>query len=131
MSMRDEKEFFLLCEEENELQRSILLTLLHENGIPAFARDNGAGGYIRILTGGSVFGSKIFVPHSCREQAEDLLASISSAGVSDEELNAAAEQAADPEREDAPEMNGVSRLLPFFLIGFGILAVVGLLLLLK
>lgn len=103
MSMRDEKEFYLLCEEEDELQRSILMALLRENNIPAFSRDNGAGSYLRILTGSSVFGSKIFVPHSCREQAEDLLASISSAGISEEELNAAAEQAGRFGQEDAPD----------------------------
>lgn len=133
---RDTEQFVLLCEPENDRQRDLLLGMLKAENIPAFSRDNGAGAYVRIVTGGSVFGSKVFVPISCQAQAHRLWASVERKDqpeFSYMELNAAYEdymRAHPAEEEDGGEsgQNGY-RLFKYFLLGFGALIAAALILL--
>ncbi len=133
---RETEQFVELCELDDDRRRDLVLGLLKNEGIPAFTRDLGAGNYVRIVTGGSVFGSKLFVPISCRVRAGQLLASVQpSDGVPfderelDEAYDAYMEQnpqSTQPEEEPQTETQGF-RLLTFFLIVFGALILFGLL----
>lgn len=134
---RKTEQFVELCEFDDDRQRDIVLSLLKKEGIPAFARDKFAGNYVRIVTGGSVFGSKLFVPVSCRSRAGELLASVQQSDVPFDarELDTAYDnfmlqnpQSAEPEEEPETETQGY-RLLKYFLIGFGTLIAAGLLIL--
>ena len=132
---RATEQFVKLCEFDDDRQRDIVLELLKKEGIPAYARDIGAGNYVRIVTGGSVFGSKLFVPVSCRARAGELLASVQQQDgepFDARELDAAYDtfmlqhpQSAEPEDEPEGETPGY-HLLTSFLIGFGLLIAAGL-----
>lgn len=132
---RETERFVLLCEPVDDRQCDLLLEMLKKENIPAFSRDNGAGGYVRIMTGGSIFGSKIFVPISAQTRAEELWAAVERAEqpeFSDMELTAAYEEymRACPEnrKENGEEKNGY-RLFGYFLLGFGVLIAAALLIL--
>lgn len=127
---RATEQFVLLCEPENDRQLDLILGMLKEQNIPAFSRDNGAGSYVRIVTGGSVFGSKVFVPISCQSQAAQLWAAVERKDqpeFSCMELNAAYEDymrthgmPAEEGTESESGKNGY-RMLICFLLGFGAL----------
>lgn len=134
---RDTEQFVLLCEPENDRQRDLLLGMLKEEHIPAFSRDNGAGAYVRIVTGGSVFGSKVFVPISCQSQAAQLWASVERKDqpeFSYMELNAAYEdymRSHIGEETDGEQPAGTKngyRTFWYFLVGFGALIAAALIL---
>lgn len=132
---RETEQFVELCEFDDDRQRDIVLALLKKEGIPAFTRDIGAGNYVRIVTGGSIFGSKLFVPISCRARAGQLLASVQpqdGAPFDERELDAAYDtymqqnpESAESEEEQAEATPGY-HLLKYFLIVFGALILFGL-----
>ena len=133
---RDTEQYVLLCEPENDRQRDLILGMLKEEHIPAFSRDNGAGAYVRIVTGGSIFGSKVFVPISCQAQAHHLWASVERQNqpeFSYTELNAAYEdymRSHIGEEEDGQTENSKNgyRIFWYFLLGFGALIAAALIL---
>ncbi len=132
---REAEQFVELCEFDDDRERDVVLALLKEEGTPAFTRDKGAGNYVRIVTGGSIFASKLFVPISCRARAGQLLASVrpkDGAPFDERELDAAYDtymeqhpQSAETENEAESETSGY-HLLKYFLIGFGALILFGL-----
>lgn len=130
---RATEQFVKLCDFDDDRQKDMVLALLRKEGIPAFARDVGAGSYVRIVTGGSVFGSKVFVPVSCRARASELLASVQLQGqppFASSELNAAYDtyMRENPQpAQEGPENSGSYRLLIAFVLFFGILIAAGLL----
>lgn len=130
---RATEQFVKLCDFDDDRQKDMVLALLRKEGIPAFARDVGAGSYVRIVTGGSVFGSKVFVPVSCRARASELLASVQLQGqppFASSELNAAYDtyMRENPQpAQERPENGGSYRLLIAFVLFFGILIAAGLL----
>lgn len=133
---RETEQFVELCEFDDDRQRDIVLALLKKEGIPAFTRDKCAGNYVRIVTGGSVFGSKLFVPVSCRARAGQLLATVQTSdgeSFDERELDAAYDTYMEQNPDSAePEEEGTSAgypLLKSFLIGFGLLLAAGLILL--
>lgn len=134
---RETEQFVKLCEFDDDRQRDIVLELLKKEAIPAFTRDIGAGNYVRIVTGGSIFGSKLYVPISCRAQAAQILASVqpeNGVPFDERDLNAAydAYMQQNPQRaqiEEEPEDADTSagyHLLKYFLIVFGLLIAAGL-----
>lgn len=129
---RDTEQFVKLCDFDDDRQKDLVLALLKEEGIPAFARDNFAGGYVRIVTGGSVFGSKVFVPVSCQARASELLASVQLQGqrpFTAYEVNAAYNDymRENPQPAEEPENEGNYRLMIGFLLFFGAVIAAGLL----
>ena len=130
---RETEQFVKLCDFDNDRQKDMVLALLKKEGIPAFSRDVGAGSYVRIVTGGSVFGSKVFVPVSCQARATELLASVQLQGqrpFSAYEVNAAYNDymRENPQpAEEEPENGGSYRLLIGFVLFFGLLIAAGLL----
>lgn len=131
---RGTEQFVLLCESEDDRERDLLLTLLKDADIPAYCRDNGAGSYVRLVTGGSIFGSRIYVPISCQAAAAVIFRGIHCDTPTDyqsDSLEAAYDDymQTHPQTEDTPPEEGSKgfRMLMFFLIGFGALIVAGLL----
>lgn len=63
-------ELVLLRSANNEFELQTIKSLLEDNNIPYLIKDPGIGGYMRILTGGSIYGAEILVE---RSQLEDAL----------------------------------------------------------
>lgn len=79
------KENNLICENidpvkvssaANDIEAQILLNLLANNNIPCFKKNNGAGGYMNVYMGYSVFGEDIYVDKRDYQAATDLLNSL-------------------------------------------------------
>lgn len=66
-------ELVLLASPNTEYELSVIKSLLEENNIPYIIRDKGIGGYMRIVTGGSMFGTEILVEKSQLEQSLHIL----------------------------------------------------------
>lgn len=77
MNDRDDVNLIKLVSVSNELEFRMIKALLSENDIPYLVKDEGAGGYMRIIGGGSIFGTDIMVDEVDFEKAHDLLESIS------------------------------------------------------
>lgn len=63
---------------DNNFDLELITNLLKENNIPYILKDNGTGGYMRIIAGSSIFGTDILVEESFFEKAYEILESISS-----------------------------------------------------
>ncbi len=61
----------------NEMEFGIIKEILDDNNIPYIVRDHGPGGHMRIIGGGSIFGTDIMVRESDFDEAVSLLESIS------------------------------------------------------
>ncbi len=59
----------------NVLETNQILELLKQEGIPAYKKDLGAGGYMTIATGTSFSGADIYVDESQEEKARELVES--------------------------------------------------------
>lgn len=62
-------ELVLLHSTNNEVELQVLKSLLDDNNIPYVIKDQGPGSYMRILTGGSVYGTEIYIEKSQLEEA--------------------------------------------------------------
>ena len=60
----------------NEMELSMIKEILDDNDIPYFVKDHGAGGYMRIISGISLFETDVMVGKSDFEKAKELLKSI-------------------------------------------------------
>lgn len=74
--MSDDMELVLLTQVDNEFELGIVSAILDDNGIPFIVKDSGSGGYMRIITGASPFGTKIMVEKSMLEIALDLITPV-------------------------------------------------------
>lgn len=61
----------------NEMELGMIKNILDDNRIPYIIRDYGPGGHIRIIGGGSIFGTDVMVDKEDFDRANDLLESIS------------------------------------------------------
>lgn len=52
---------------------NIIKELLDENNIPYVIKDHGIGGYMRIISGHSLYGTDILVEESTAEKAKEIL----------------------------------------------------------
>lgn len=57
---------------ENTVDSEIYQDILRENGIPFICRQRGAGGYLKILTGGFLIADNIYVKECDFEKAKGL-----------------------------------------------------------
>jgi hypothetical protein len=73
----DEKlELVVLTEVDNEFELGIVTAILDDNGIPFIIKNSGSGGYMRIITGSSPYGTKVLVEKSTYERAKDIITPI-------------------------------------------------------
>lgn len=63
----------LLRTTNNNIELNIIKELLEENQIPYIIKDHGIGGYMRIISGDSIYGTDILVEESVIERAESLI----------------------------------------------------------
>lgn len=73
---KSEIELVLLHSTNDEFELLIIKGLLEENNIPYIIKDNGAGAYMRLYTGGSIFGTDILIEKSQVEEASRILEDI-------------------------------------------------------
>lgn len=69
-------QYIKLFNAENEREADLLLTSLKSEGIACYAQDAGAGGYLTITSGFSVFGKDIYVEQRDQERARAILQDI-------------------------------------------------------
>ncbi len=69
---------------QNTVLSEIYQDMLKENGIPFICRQQGAGGYIKILTGGLFIADNIYVAPENLERAKELYNIYLEAEVSEE-----------------------------------------------
>lgn len=63
----------LLRTTNNNIELNIIKELLEQNEIPYIIKDHGVGGYMRIISGDSIYGTDILVEESIIERAESLI----------------------------------------------------------
>lgn len=66
----------LLITAANEFELGAITSILRDHGIPFITKDNEAGGYLRIYSGSSIYGTDIQVREDCFDQAKDLIANF-------------------------------------------------------
>ena len=63
----------LLVTTHDNIEQSILQSILDGEGVPYMVNDRGSGSAVRIIAGYSMFGTDIYVPRDVIEQARELL----------------------------------------------------------
>ena len=63
----------LLTTAHDDVELSVLKSILEGEGIPYLAEDRGGGGLVRIITGNSMYGTDVLVPAEFIEQAREIL----------------------------------------------------------
>lgn len=76
MSNKDDLNLIKLRSVSNEAELSMIKVLLTDNNIPYIIKNDGPGGHMRIITGGSIFGTDIMVSEDDFEKSYELLKSI-------------------------------------------------------
>lgn len=76
MTNKDNLKLIKLRSISNEIELSIIKEILYDNAIPYIVKDYGPGGHMRIVTGGSIFGTDIMVAEDDFDRANELLRSI-------------------------------------------------------
>lgn len=76
MTNKKDIELVLLKTTNNQFELDIIKGVLEDNQIPYIIQEKGAGGYMKIIAGSSMFGSDILVEKSQYEKAIDLINSI-------------------------------------------------------
>ena len=66
-------EMVLLKTVSNNYELDLMKDLLDEHKIPYIIKDRGVGGYMRIISGDSIYGTDILVEESVIERAESLI----------------------------------------------------------
>lgn len=74
--MDDKLELVTLTEVDNEFELGIVTAILEDNRIPYILKNKGSGGYMRIVTGSSPFGTSIMVEKSMLEIARELIVPV-------------------------------------------------------
>lgn len=69
----DDIEMVLLKTVYNSVELNFIENLLDENNIPYILKDQGSGGYMRIYSGFSIYGTDIFVEKSMLEKAQSII----------------------------------------------------------
>lgn len=70
---RDDLELVILKAINSEYELNLIKGLLDEHEIPYIVKDNGIGGYMRIITGASPYRTDILVEKSQLEKAIDII----------------------------------------------------------
>ena len=72
----DDINLIILRSITNEIELAMIKEILDDNNISYIIKDQGAGGYMRIIGGSSIFGTDVMVAETDYEQAITLLESI-------------------------------------------------------
>ena len=91
----------LLETASNEIDAGLIMNLLRNNDIPCYKQSKGAGGYLNIYMGYSVFGEEIYVAEQDYQRAKALLNDLSPDSGLLEDENLAKENIEDTDVEEA------------------------------
>lgn len=69
----DNFEMVLLKTANNNYELELMKNLLDEHNIPYIIKERGSGGYMRIVSGASLYGTDILVEKSMFEKAKTIL----------------------------------------------------------
>lgn len=69
----DEFEMILLKTTSDNYELDLIKNLLDDQNIPYVLKDQGIGGYMRIISGDSLYGTDIFVEKALFEKAKTIL----------------------------------------------------------
>ena len=69
----DEFELVLLKTITNNYEQDLIVNILEDNEIPTIIRDHGIGGYMRVISGTSIFQTDILVAKSMYERAKEII----------------------------------------------------------
>lgn len=94
-SAKHDENLELLTTVYDNVELSVLRSILEGEGIPYMIRERGSGSSVRIITGFTMFGTDVFVPKAAIEQANEILEAYRTAPVEEGE-------APDGEAEDEP-----------------------------
>lgn len=72
-NLSDDLELSLLKTTSNTHELNLMKNLLDEHNIPYIVKDHGAGGYMRIISGSSLYGADILVEKATFEKAKSIL----------------------------------------------------------
>ncbi|MBC7087665.1 MAG: DUF2007 domain-containing protein [Tissierellales bacterium] len=73
----------LLIKTSDNTLISIIEALFRDNDIPYILKEKGSGGYLRIISGHSIYGTEVYVSEEDFNKATDLLDLISSEDIKD------------------------------------------------
>ena len=76
----------LLTTTHDNIELTILKSILDGEEIPYMASDRGAGGAMRVIAGYSMLGTDLFVPTECYEEAAELLEAFRDGEVVEEDV---------------------------------------------
>lgn len=71
IKMMEELELLITANTEYEI--GVISNILEDNNIPFVIKDAGSGGYMRIYSGSSIYGTDILVRKDFLEKAKDLI----------------------------------------------------------
>ena len=69
----DEFELVLLKTITNNYEQDLIVNILEDNEIPTIIRDHGIGGYMRVISGTSIFQTDILVAKAMYERAKEIV----------------------------------------------------------
>ena len=84
-SAKHDENLELLTTVYDNMELSVLRSVLEGENIPYLIRERGSGSSVRIITGFSMFGTDIFVPKTIVEQAKEILEAYRNAAPIEEE----------------------------------------------
>ena len=79
----------LLTTVHDNVELSILRSILEGENIPYLVRERGSGSSVRIIAGYTMFGTDVFVPKAAAEHAKEILEAYRSAEPIEEEITGA------------------------------------------
>ncbi|NLW22655.1 MAG: DUF2007 domain-containing protein [Tissierellia bacterium] len=69
----DDLDLILLKTAGNDYELNTITSILDENNIPYLVKEKGIGGYMRIISGSSLYGADILVEKSMYEKAKSII----------------------------------------------------------
>ncbi len=92
----------LLVTTHDNIEQSILESILEGEGIPYMVHDRGSGGSVRIIAGYSMFGTDIYVPAETLASAQELLEAYRNGEiVEDDEVEPVDDEGVNAQEEEA------------------------------
>lgn len=76
MSNKEDIQLVILRRVNNLYEFNLIKAILDDNEIPYIVKDHGIGGYMRIISGDSPYGTDILVDEATFERANELLKEI-------------------------------------------------------
>jgi len=67
----------------HDMEAAFIASFLDTENIPVYKKPIGIGAYLQVVTGGTNFGIKIYVPKDCLERAKEIIEAFRATELSD------------------------------------------------